>query len=407
MKKRLRLAILVTALLTASLLLSSCSLTDIFGQAGITSPVTGAVITKQPSGDVTTSAPVTVSDAPDLSKIDLTGYMTLDYKNVELTTSYLKKEITDEYITEEMETALVYYGYYTLEASEKTEKGQWVEIEYTGYMDGVAFDGGHSDKATILLDDDKSGYIPGFASGLIGATTGKELDVNVTFPEGYAASLAGKAAVFKITIHGVCKVTVSDESASKLSGGKVTKADELKAYFKEYLATMEDYEEFESVYQTLFSTLVEKADFKSLVTEQVDYYYSSMLSYYTSMAAYYNVTLEKMLASEGMTGTDDLRALAENYTKQDMVINYVANAEKIVLTDEMYKEFLQQTVDYWNSNGYNYSASEIESMYNSYYGEGYLKESAFNEKVADAVYGYATVKYVPETTAEETTAAAS
>ncbi|MCQ2428549.1 MAG: FKBP-type peptidyl-prolyl cis-trans isomerase, partial [Clostridia bacterium] len=346
MKRTIKLTAIAATLLTAALALSSCSLSDLFGKAGITTPVTGSVTTQKPT-EVTTGAPMEELPPVDLSEIDLSEYISLDYENAELVSHYKKREITDELVESEMTTALIYYSYYTLEQSDKSEKGQYVEIEFTGYMDGVAFDGGHSDKATILLDDEKSGYIPGFAAGIIGVPTGKEIDVNIVFPEGYSASLSGKPAVFKITVHGICKPTVTDEIADKMSGGKVKKADEFRAYFRDYLETMEEYEQFESVYQSLFSTLEEKAVFKKLVNEQVDYYYNSMYNYYNTMAAYYNMNLKELLASEGLDEIS-LKERAEEYTKSDMILYCLAQKENIVMSDEIYNECLNSTLEYWN-----------------------------------------------------------
>lgn len=390
--------ITVSAVLTALLMLSSCSLTDLFGKAGITQPP--SVTTASPEASTTAAQAQTVIPKPSLSGVDLSGYMTLDYKNLTLTTSYQKREITDETVDAELAELLVYYGYYTLDTSRSVAAGDWVEIDFTGFMDDVAFDGGHSDKATLIADDDKSGYIPGFASGLVGAECGKDTVVNVTFPENYSASLAGKPAVFKIGVHGICVPALTDEAASKLSDGKYTTAEAYRAYFRDYLVNMEEYLLFEDVYSSIFDRLEEKAVFSSLHSGLRDYYYDTMINYYDSLAAYYDISRDQVLTASGLT-EDSLKEQAEGYTRSDMILYYIANAEGIEMTDDLYREYLQQTIDYWNSQGYSYTAEQIESMYNSYYGDGYLKEAAFREKIGDAVYSYAKIEYVPETQATE------
>ncbi len=402
MKKR-RTIYTAAAVLTALLMLSSCSLTDLFGKAGITQPP--SAVTSAPSAVTTSAEAQNTIPKPSLEGVDLSGYMTLEYKDLLLTTSYQKREITDEIVNAELTQVLIYYGYYTLDTSRSVAAGDWIEIDYTGYMDGVAFDGGHSDKATLIIDDEKSGYIPGFASGLIGAECGKETEVSITFPENYNASLAGKPAVFKMGVHGICLPNLTDEAASKLSDGKYTTADSYRAYFKDYLATMEEYMLFESVYPSIFERLEDTAVISSLHSALYDYYYNSISNYYDSMAAYYDMSREQVLSASGLT-EESLKESAEGYTRSDMVLYYVANAEGIVMTDEIYNEYLQETLDYWANNGYNYTAEQIESMYNSYYGEGYLKEAAFREKVGDAVYSYARIEYQPESAEPEDTSAA-
>lgn len=82
--------------------------------------------------------------------------------------------------------------------------GDTVNIDYIGKIDGVAFDGGSTNGAGTDLKIGSNTYIPGFESQLIGHAVGDTVDVNVTFPTDYSqANLAGKDAVFTVTINGV------------------------------------------------------------------------------------------------------------------------------------------------------------------------------------------------------------
>lgn len=88
------------------------------------------------------------------------------------------------------------------EAKRSVEKGDKVTMNFEGFIDGKAFDGGQADD--FELEIGSGSMIPGFEDGLIGAEIGKELDLNVNFPEGYGhAELAGKAATFKVTVTAV------------------------------------------------------------------------------------------------------------------------------------------------------------------------------------------------------------
>lgn len=96
--------------------------------------------------------------------------------------------------------------------------GDKVTIDYEGSIDGVPFDGGKDEDATLVLGSNQ--FIPGFEDQLIGKSAGETTDVNVTFPEQYpAAHLAGKAAVFKVTVKDVAapgEVTIDDAFAQTL-----------------------------------------------------------------------------------------------------------------------------------------------------------------------------------------------
>mgnify|MGYP000305530747 CR=1 FL=1 len=82
------------------------------------------------------------------------------------------------------------------------ENGDTVDIDFEGFVDGVAFEGGKAEHYSLVLGS--GSFIPGFEDQIVGHSAGEEFDVNVTFPEEYqAAELAGKAAVFKIKLHEV------------------------------------------------------------------------------------------------------------------------------------------------------------------------------------------------------------
>ncbi|MCD7709515.1 MAG: FKBP-type peptidyl-prolyl cis-trans isomerase [Clostridiales bacterium] len=84
------------------------------------------------------------------------------------------------------------------------EEGDTVNIDYTGYLDGEAFDGGSTNGAGADLTLGSGTYIDGFEDGIIGHEVGETFDIDVTFPEDYGVeSLNGQAVVFTITINGV------------------------------------------------------------------------------------------------------------------------------------------------------------------------------------------------------------
>lgn len=83
--------------------------------------------------------------------------------------------------------------------------GDKINLDYVGTVDGVEFDGGSTQGMGTDLVLGSGSYIDGFEDAIIGHKVGEEFDINVTFPEKYSAELAGKDAVFHITINGIYK----------------------------------------------------------------------------------------------------------------------------------------------------------------------------------------------------------
>lgn len=118
----------------------------------------------------------------------------------------LEAEKADTAITkEEVETEIKYMldrGSRLIDVDGRAvEKGDIATIDFEGFLDGVAFEGGKAEKYNLTIGDGQ--FIPGFEDQIIGHNIGEEFDISVKFPEDYAAELAGKDATFKIKIHGI------------------------------------------------------------------------------------------------------------------------------------------------------------------------------------------------------------
>lgn len=145
---------------------------------------------------------------PKYSEIDLEGLFTMpDYASYELREIAIAE--TRVNIFEE------YYGVAQLEApalitDRAAQFGDIVIIDYVGTIDGVAFTGGTAKDAEISILYN-SGYIPGFAEGIIDHNVGETFDVKVTFPENYGNGLDGVEAVFTMTLKTIYDVRLSEE----------------------------------------------------------------------------------------------------------------------------------------------------------------------------------------------------
>ena len=107
------------------------------------------------------------------------------------------------------------------------EDGDQVNLDYSGKVDGVAFDGGTAEKQTLTIGSHT--FIEGFEEQLVGMNIGETKDINVTFPADYhAENLKGKPAVFTVTVNGITKkeLPALDDDFAK----DVSEFDTLKAY---------------------------------------------------------------------------------------------------------------------------------------------------------------------------------
>jgi len=107
--------------------------------------------------------------------------------------------VTEEEINAEIDKARDQNARFITVEDRAVQNGDMTIIDFEGFVDGVAFEGGKGENHNLTIGSGQ--FIPGFEDQLVGVEIGKEVDVNVTFPEEYhAKDLAGKAAVFKVTV---------------------------------------------------------------------------------------------------------------------------------------------------------------------------------------------------------------
>ena len=401
MKKKL---IGLTALLIlSSIMLTSC-ITDMFGDAGITMPPEA---TKKPGADNTTEPEDTEAPSddpvfgskPSYSGLKLSDYIKVDYKNLTLTVDMLPPEVNDKSVSANITGLIDYYvtnyGFecsHTLVTEGTVEEWDYAEIGFVGKIDGEVFEGGSS-KANVgmIVNEHDSGYIPGFAAGIIGAKYGETVSVPVTFPEDYQATqLAGKEAVFEITVYGKRVYDITDETINTLTGGDYKTLADFKTYYNEYLADLYESNLLNEVSSQILEVLAEKVTVYSYPNDQLLYYYNSNVNYMTLQAEKLGMSYEDYMAATGENDTA-LREKAEESVREDMMIYYVLESEGKTYTDDEYNEALDYYVNYYNSMGYNYDRATIEKAFEMNYYPGYLRYQFNLERVISIVFESANI----------------
>ena len=394
MKKKL---ISLAALLILSCMMLTSCITQMFGDMGITQkPET----TQRPGiGDIQTPdtepadhTPV-YGSKPSYAGLKLSDYVNVDYKGIKVEVDALPPEVTDQVVNGELNSLLDYYvtNYgFKCDAETVTEgtvsEWDYVEISFVGKVDGVAFEGGTSTtNAWLVVNDTASGYIPGFASGIIGAKVGEMIEVPVTFPTNYNEALAGKDAIFEITVYSKKNYTVTDAVVSELTGGEYKSVADFMTYYKEYLTDLYESNLLSEVSDALIAALDEHTTVYSYPNEQFLYYYNSNVAYMTRMAESLGMSYEDYMTSVGETD-EILRQKAEDAVREDMAIYYVLEAEGKTYTDDDYNEALDYYVNYYNSQGYNYDKASVEQLFEYYYYPGYLRYQLNLEKAISILF---------------------
>ena len=125
----------------------------------------------------------------------------------ELKATKKKVEATDEEIEEKLHE-LVHRNARIVSVEDRAAaEGDTAVIDFEGFVDGVAFDGGKGEEYELKLGS--GSFIPGFEDQIVGHNPGDEFDVNVTFPTEYTPELAGKDAVFKVKLHEIKTATLT------------------------------------------------------------------------------------------------------------------------------------------------------------------------------------------------------
>lgn len=357
------------AIILGSLTLSACQLSKILKKDAETT-------------DESTSETSEVEEM-DLMSADLTQYITLgQYKGIKVTveTPLLTEEKFDESITE----LLTNNGYNEEVKDRAPVPGDTVNIDFEGYMDGVKFENGSASNQTIELSDN-SGYIDGFADGIIGVMPGTNVTLDLTFPTDYYEDLAGKAVSFIITVNYIVGDFIvpqlDDAFVTKYSEGEYTTVDAFKENYRSKLEADLAAEAESAAYSELWKTIVTNAEVKAYPDQQVKYYFNAQKSQYEDYAASNSVDYNTILTYIGVT-EESMMESARNYTKEDLVFFAIIKAENFIISDSEYAI---------GAAGYAEQAKATITQLEEYYGKDYIVESLLWDKVLKQLFMWAEI----------------
>ena len=256
------------------------------------------------------------------------------------------------------------------------ENGDTVDIDFEGFVDGVAFDGGKAEHYSLVLGS--GSFIPGFEEQVVGHKAGEEFDVNVKFPEEYTPELAGKDATFKVTLHEIKMKELpelDDEFAKDLDYDNV---DELRkgveADMLEHRQSDAD-KEFEA---KLMEELV--ANVEAEIPEVMfDTQKEENINNFAQRLAQQGIDVDTYLSYMG-TDKDafesSMREQAVSQVKLGLALDKIAELEKIEVGAEDIEEEFKKLAEMYNM--------EVEKI-KSLIAEDLLKEDLLKEKVVKFV----------------------
>ena len=217
----------------------------------------------------------------------------------------------------------------------EAKNGDTAVIDFEGFKDGVAFEGGKAENYSLELGS--GSFVPGFEEQVIGMKAGEEKDIDLTFPEDYAPDLAGAAVTFKVKLHEVKehqKPVWDDEFAKDVSEFE-TLAD-LRKDLGEKLKTRREAQAKRDFENAVTEQLIENMEVE-IPEAMVEYQADKMLEDYSMRIQSQGIKFEDYLSMMGLSINDMRQQAMEGARKQvqtDLALEAVVAAEKLEITEE-------------------------------------------------------------------------
>ncbi len=246
-------------------------------------------------------------------------------------------KVTEEEVKSRINSLLEQYADIVIKDG-KIENGDTAVIDFEGFKDGVAFDGGKGENYPLEIGSNT--FIPGFEEQLIGLKAGDEKDIKVTFPEDYASEeLKGQEAVFKIKVHEVKTKELpemNEEFFKDLGYEGVETEEQLKDLVKADLEAKQEYE-LENKYVDDLLEEAAKHTVVDLPEELVHEEIHRMMHQYEENLKMQGITLDMFYQFTNSTEEDlekQMHPEAEKRVKYRFMLEEIATLEKVEVTDE-------------------------------------------------------------------------
>lgn len=272
-----------------------------------------------------------------------------EYKGLEV--EKFDTEVTDEDVENELKTLQEKHAELVLKEEGAAENNDTVVIDFEGFVDGEAFEGGKADNYSLVLGSNS--FIPGFEEQLVGVKAGEEKDVEVSFPEEYhAAELAGKPATFKVTVHEIKtkELPELDDEFAKDVDSEVETMEELKEKTKNNLKHSKEHEAEHAVQDAVVEKAAENAEMdipEAMITNEVD----RMMQEFEQRLQMQGMNLELYFQFSGQDEDalrEQMKEDAKKRVRTNLTLEAIAEAENIEVSDEEAEAEIEKMTKMYN-----------------------------------------------------------
>ncbi|MGI6069461.1 MAG: trigger factor [Blautia sp.] len=268
-----------------------------------------------------------------------------EYKGVEVPKSDV--EVTEEEIAAELKKEQDKNARTITVEDRGVENGDIVTLDFEGFVDGVAFEGGKGTDYPLTIGSNT--FIPGFEEQLVGAKAGEPVEVNVTFPEDYqSAELAGKAAIFKCEIKKIETKElpeVDDEFAKDVS--EFETLDEYKADIKKNLAEKKEQDALRAKEDAVVDKIIENASME-IPDAMLDTQIQEMVNDFARRLQSQGLNIDQYFQFTGMDADamrEQMKPQAMKRIQSRLVLEKVAEVENIEPTQEQMDEEINKMAE--------------------------------------------------------------
>ncbi len=299
-----------------------------------------------------------------------------DYQNLEYIVDTVK--VTDEDVDERIKADLDRKADLDVKEDGEVADGDTAVIDYEGFKDGVAFEGGKDENHELVIGSHS--FIPGFEEQLIGMKTGEEKDITVTFPEDYhAEDLKGAEAVFHVVLHEIkTKVLpeLDDEFVKSLTIENVETVEQLKDHYRNSLLENKKNDAENKATSELLDKLNDIAEI-DVPAVMVDHELDEQIERYSQQLQSQGLSLDMFLQVTNQT-LDQLkesqRDAALRNVRMNLILDEIAKREELVPAEEDYEKEYQKWADM-----YEMKVEDIKAVLN----KDVLKDDLTHRKVLD------------------------
>ena len=257
-------------------------------------------------------------------------------KYMGVTVTKIDTSVTEDEVEAELENQRNTNARTVTVTDRPVKEGDTAVIDFEGFVDGVAFDGGKAENHSLEIGSHS--FIDTFEDQLVGKNAGDEVEVNVTFPEQYqAADLAGKPAVFKVKINEIKAKELpelNDEFAQDVAG--VDTLAEYKEELKKNLTEKKENEAKKTKEDEAIQKIIDKSKM-DLPEAMIDTQCETMVNEFAQRIAQSGLSMDQYLQFSGMTVDqlkEQVRPEAETRIKSSLVLEQIAKEENIEVSDE-------------------------------------------------------------------------